>query len=441
MQRPNGDGRTPTVSQICGDTLVELVYDVEQKKTALVVSRFGGLWNIEQEYSTGTGEILVPYSATNNLIAHECVLLPSTPEEYGFKHELLAEIQSFLHRYVDLSESFERLASYYILLSWVHDAFNELPYLRLRGDFGTGKTRGLIAIGSLCYKPFFASAASTTSPIFHTLDAFRGTLVLDEADFPNSDAKADLTKLLNNGTIKGMPVLRTLMTKSREFNPYAFTVFGPKLVAMREGFQDKALESRFITEETGTKPLRPDIPIGLPNSLKAEALTLRNKLLHFRLCEFFNIKSDATAIMKTAEPRLNQTALSLLSLVDDPTIRREMQEWFLAGQQSAFAERQETIEAQMLRAILRAMNDTSQTVGSIGTIADHFNMEGKLSGRAPVSSRWAGSFIRRHLRLDTYKNNGVYLISPNEKKKIDALSERYGIALIAPATQIDKQCS
>ena len=59
-----------------------------------------------------------------------------------------------------------------MLLSWVYDAFNEVPYLRLRGDFGSGKTRFLLTVGALCNKPIFASGASTVSPIFHTLDAY-----------------------------------------------------------------------------------------------------------------------------------------------------------------------------------------------------------------------------------------------------------------------------
>ena len=287
----------PTVSRVCKDTLVELVYDPEKHSTALAVSRFGGLWNLEEQVKVETGETLVPYSPSNNLIASECVLFPSRPVEYGHKEELIADIQQFLHRYVDLSPIFEKIAANYILLTWVHDAFNELPYLRLRGDYGTGKTRGLIAIGSLCYKPFFASGASTVSPIFHTLDAFGGTLVLDEADFTYSDAKADIVKLFNNGTVKGIPVLRTVVNSTREFNPYAFKVFGPKIIAMRGSFEDRALESRFLTEETGGRTLRSDIPIQLPNSLKREALELRNRLLHYRLCHFFDITTDLTALM------------------------------------------------------------------------------------------------------------------------------------------------
>jgi hypothetical protein len=56
---------------------------------------------------------------------------------------------------------FEQIASYYVLFSWVYDAFNELPYLRVRGNAGSGKTRLLLMVGSLCYKPIFASGAST----------------------------------------------------------------------------------------------------------------------------------------------------------------------------------------------------------------------------------------------------------------------------------------
>jgi len=47
------------------------------------------------------------------------VLLPSEPEEYGTEAELLFEIQDFIHRYVGVSVLFEKIASYYILFSWV----------------------------------------------------------------------------------------------------------------------------------------------------------------------------------------------------------------------------------------------------------------------------------------------------------------------------------
>src|SRR5256714_14465373 len=117
-------------------------------------------------------------------------------------------------------------------------------------------------MGSLCRFPLFASAASTVSPIFRLLDSFRGTLIL-EGDFRFSDEKAEIVKILNNGNARGFPVLRSEVTPQREFNPTAYAVFGPKLVATRGFFQDRALESRCITEEMGQQHLRDDVPISL----------------------------------------------------------------------------------------------------------------------------------------------------------------------------------
>jgi hypothetical protein len=427
MENQNKDRRVPTVSRVVGDTLIELVYDESKRSTALVVSRFGGLWNIEQEVRLATTEILVPYSPRNNLIANSCVLLPSQPVEFGFKGELIAEIAAFLHRYVDLSPVFEKIAAYYVLLTWVYDAFNELPYLRLRGDYGTGKTRALLAIGSLCYKPFFASGASTSSPIFHTLDSFGGTLVLDEADMPFSDAKADLVKILNNGTVRGMPVLRTIINRYKEFNPYAFRVFGPKIIACRDSFQDPALESRFLTEDTGTRPLRPDIPIQLPGSLRTEALALRNKLLHFRLCEFFKIKTDTTALIAGVEPRINQTALSLLSLVDDPAIRSEIQRALISRYAETQVQRQETAEMRVLSATLAEFDATGGSGAPVAAITRRFNDEHENEYGSAMTTRWIGHILRNRLRVSTHKSHGNYVVPAVERTMLETLATRYGV--------------
>jgi hypothetical protein len=46
-------------------------------------------------------------------------------------------------------------------------------------------------------------------------------------------------KILNNGNVRGLPVLRTMMNRQREFNPQAFHVFGPKIVATAEMESDQ----------------------------------------------------------------------------------------------------------------------------------------------------------------------------------------------------------
>ena len=283
--QPGGQGRrtTATAGAVIGDgNLVELIYDPRARRTFLVVWRNRACDTVAS-LELPTGEQLAPYPPGNNLIKNEVILLPSGPEEYGSEAELVAEIQAYIHRYVDLSPQFERIASYYVPFSWLYDAFNELPYLRVRGDYGSGKTRFLLVVGSLCYKPVFTTGASTISPFFHILDAFRGTLIIDEADFRWSDDKAEIVKILNNGNNSGPPVLRSEVSRTGEFSPRAFQVYGPKLVATRGLYEDRALESRFITEETGSRGLRRDIPINLPAAYKEEALHLRNKLLLYRI--------------------------------------------------------------------------------------------------------------------------------------------------------------
>ncbi|MFY9622885.1 MAG: hypothetical protein WAJ91_00685, partial [Rhodoplanes sp.] len=111
-----------------------------------------GRWTLQDAVDIGPDTKFVPFSANNNLIKNDVVLLPSEPRIYGSEAQLVADIRAFIHRYVDLDESFENVATHYVLLSWLYDAFNELPYLRLRGDYGSGKTRALLTIGSLCYK-------------------------------------------------------------------------------------------------------------------------------------------------------------------------------------------------------------------------------------------------------------------------------------------------
>lgn len=418
---------TPIVSRICEDgTLLEALYDVLKSSTSLAIRTPDGGVSVAPSFTLPNGERLVAYSAGNNLLSTGCVLLPSSLGDFEDKGDLVRDVQSFLHRYVDLSPVFEEIAAHYVLLTWVHDAFSELGYLRFRGDYGTGKTRALLAVGSVCYKPFFASGASTVSPIFHVLDAIGGTLVLDEADLRFSDATADLTKILNNGTVKGLPVLRTMSNRHRELNPHAFRVFGPKLLGMRQSFADKALESRFLTEETGVRGLRPDIPIHTPASLHDEARELRNRLLAWRFRARHTVGPDPSRLVSGVEPRRNQTALALLSIIDDPAVRQRIASELVGEEARVLNERASSIEATMLRALQGALEASSGPV----TIADatrRFNVS-QAEGEGPVSNKWAGWFIRTKLRLRTQRLRGVYVVPRSETRAITTLAARFGVA-------------
>lgn len=424
----------PTTSAILDDgVIVELAYDPGLRRTYFVVFS-AGRWSIQNRVTTNGGITLVPFSPANNLIANEAVLLPSEPRIYGSEDKLLAEIQGFIHRYVDLSPTFEKIATHYVILTWLHDAFNELPYLRLRGDFGSGKTRALLTIGSLCYKAFFASGASTVSPIFHTLNAFRGTLILDEADFRFSDDKAEIVKILNNGNMRGMPILRTMMNRQREFNPQAFQVFGPKIVATRSSYDDKGLESRFITEEMGPHELRPDIPINLPEAMKEEARKLRNKLLLYRFHRRFETKLDESLIDPTLEPRLNQILVPLLSVVGDAKLREDLRSVASEAQAGLVAERGLLAEAQVLEILAELMMTSERAFVPLADVTAGLIARYDAEYERPITNRWIGGILRRRLNLRTYKSHGIYVVPMSERAKIEALCARYGVYVITGTT-------
>lgn len=404
--------------------LAELVFDPSAHQTAFAVYR-DGQCSIEKELVV-RGRRYRPYSPENNLLAHEVVLLPSGIEEYGTEAELLECIRAYIHRFVDVTESFERLASCYALFSWVYDAFNELPYLRARGDYGSGKTRLLVTLGSICFKPIFASGASTVSPLFRILDIFRGTLIVDESDLRWSDERAEFVKILNNGNARGFPVLRSEATPQGEYNPRAYTVFGPKIVASRGVFDDKALESRFLTEEMGLRRPRPDVPVNLPPEQKTEALRLRNQLLLFRFRKRHRLALQPDRGNAALEPRINQIFTPLLSVIDDADVRKDLMKLAQAFNRDLKAERSSSVEAQAL-GIVRDLMAKGVTPLSVKTITEAFIERHGQEFERGITTRWMGGILRHRLHLKTRKSHGVFVIPPGEVSKLRQMYERYDV--------------
>ena len=423
----------PTTSAVLEDgTIVETVFQPKHRRTFFAIYN-AGRWTLLDGIDLGDDARLVPFSPGNNLIKNEVVLLPSEPLIYGSEEKLVSDIQQFIHRHVDLGATFEKVATYYVILTWLYDAFNDLPYLRLRGDYGSGKTRALLTIGSICYKGFFASGASTVSPIFHTLDAFKGTLIFDEADFRFSDEKAEIVKILNNGNVRGLPVLRTMMNNQREFNPRAFQVFGPKIVATRGSYEDKGLESRFITEEMGSRQLRSDIPINLPETFKDEARELRNKLLLYRFHRRLDVKLDSSLADPKLEPRLNQILIPLLSVVTDESLRTDLRSMALESQLGLVAERGLLVEAQVLEILAELLAISERPVIPVAEVATGLIERYGAEYDRPITNRWVGGIMRKRLNIHTYKSHGVYVVPISERSKIEMLCSRYGVDFMKQA--------
>lgn len=318
----------------------------------------------------------LPYPVDLGIIDAGVVLFPEQPADYGDMRQLVDDIQAFIHRYLDVDPFYEKLAAYYVIFTWMHDLFENLPYLRALGDYGTGKTRFLQAIGVLCYRPMFVSGASSVSPIFRLIDMFGGTLIIDEADFANSDAEAEIIKIMNVGYYRNGVVLRAekdAASSNDQWSPQVYKVYGPKIMATRRPFADRATESRCLTKRMTTAKPRPEIPYILGPDFWRLATDIRNKLLKYRLDHHRPVQIDHSLADESVEPRLNQVTMALKSIVD-PAMRGEIDTFVRAYNTALISDRQMTLPAIVVQALCNIHFD--QRTNVLGEDTRDFSMKG-----------------------------------------------------------------
>lgn len=331
--------------------------------------------NLFLAYETTTGETkTMPFIELEEKIIEPingedvelgAVKLPSGVEEYGDTLTLLAEIEAHIYSYLDVSPNYLKFAAYYVLLSWLYDRFHTLPYLRALGDTGCGKSRFLDVIGGLCYKAISASGCVTPAPIYRMLRKWQGALILDEADMKNSDEYNEVVTILNCGFERGRPVIRA--TKDNPDKVQILPVYGPKVFATRRRFKDVALEARCLTEimrETD----RDDIPPVLGRKFFEEQQTLRNKLLLFRLRNYFNVDPEAASSLNLdgIEPRLRQISEAFTSLfANEPEVLESYREFITNHQRELIEQRAATKTGQVVEALFELLEEKTFHVPSV----------------------------------------------------------------------------
>lgn len=415
--------KTRRASHVTETQIIETIYDPIHEQTQFAIYENNSV-HYADFVKTNNDEFF-PLDAKSDIVRKSIVLLPSLPSEYGTEAELLAEVKTFIHKYVDISPMFEQIASYYVLFSWVYDRFYETPYLRAIGDFGSGKSRFIQTIGSLCYKPIFTGGATTTAPIFRILDEVRGTLVLDEADLRASDMTNDIVKILNMGYQKGGSVLR--MQGKELLETKAYDVFGPKIIATRETFADKALESRFLIEEMGRGTLRKDIPRNLRDEFYEEACKLRNKLLMWRFRNYHKDFSFDETPIEGIHPRLHQIIVPLLAIIESKEMKESLKDFMRNYNEELIADRGLSRESDIIFAIFKLEHDAGKKEVTVGEIAECVNWD-VTEFDDKLTPRKIGWWLRAKLQLKPYKTRRGYVLKLNEnRERLNFWKERFGI--------------
>lgn len=345
--------------------LVEQIYDLSLCKMMFIH------WDDKLGYNPRTGpdpgieignEVHIPVEGDE--YQYGAIKLPTGVEEYGDVGKLIEKIKEHIHRYVDVSSFFETIATYYVLISWLYDEVYVLPYLRLRGDVGTGKTRALDVIGGLLYKAISTSGCITPAPIYRLQRKWNGSLIIDEGDFKDSSEQAEVIKILNTGIEVGKPIIRCNTNDPAKLD--IFPVYGPKMLSTRRDFKDKALESRCITEIM-KQTTRSDISDQLPKKFHEEQEALRNKLLLFRFRHHGKVDSEEIqeVEMGDIEPRLRQVTRSLLVfMMDKPEIRKRFLDFLKDYNQTIIEERADSFEGWVVNSIFKLKEDGHEHITS-----------------------------------------------------------------------------
>jgi putative DNA primase/helicase len=166
--------------------------------------------------------------------------------------ELLEEITGVLEKHVILPDGAKDAVALWILTSWTHDAFEISPLLNINSPTKRcGKTTLLDVISALVPRPLVASNISTAG-LFRSIEAFKPTLLIDEADTFLHDNQ-EIYGVLNAGHRKrGAFVLRV---EGDDFSPKQFSVWCPKVFAgigkRKDTFEDRSIVIAMRRKERG----------------------------------------------------------------------------------------------------------------------------------------------------------------------------------------------
>lgn len=353
------------------------------------------------------------------LVEGGTVLLPSTYEEYGTDHELFLEIRNFINSFVHLDDTaFRTMACCYVMLSWMHDRFYALPYLRAHGDYGTGKSRLIQVVGSICYRPILAGGATTASPIFRIIQRLHGTLVIDEADFSKSDLWEEIVKILNAGYQRGQGhVLRSERAGEGEpFDVHAYDCYGPKILSTRKKFSDAALESRCFSHTMPLiKNLKEDMPFVLDEEFFGRAQRLRNQLLLWRLRNYNRVKVNSRERLpglKYVEPRAVQIMQPVLACTASEAVKRTVLDEAIKYAKQMDTNRQEGLEGVAAQAAIHFW-DLQRKPRSmlLKTVTEYLQSRGDTKD---IKSRTVGALLR-NVGIDVRPSGGEACVFLSEE--------------------------
>lgn len=358
-------------------TLLETVLNEMPRSTSLIISKQCS-HQMANSYTDPNSGISYFPTGDEKILEGRIILPTLTGMEdistnQDTPNDLLFDIRSFIHKYADTTEESEYLCAMYVLNTWVYDKHEKVPYLRLLGLPGTGKSRLKKVLGLICYHTLDIGFGITEAAMFRSISKYQqGTLLIDEVNLTDSSIYSSIVKILNGGYEAGSVVTRS---RPMDYEPETFSVFCPKIIVNHSYFKDQALESRMFTIITYPTN-RKEIPDSLSGTtIENEAKELQRKLLAYRLNNFDAIASNQPfPQLDKFSPRVREISLPLVRSARYTSIP-EVVLSFINKQQDFLLEQSEDNLERRLASILVSIKDEGVNKVYVGDIASKLNQQ------------------------------------------------------------------
>ncbi len=308
----------------------------------------------------------------NDSLKKGLVILPSNITETSFL-EVFKEIDQFAKSAYDAcgQDAYVSLLTRVIVGSWFLDRFvakpeydiagagKFAPIIPIRGPSQSGKNRLAFVLRLLSYKSYFEMSTYRIPSLYRPLDLWQGTLILDEADFNNTNEKSELIHFLNCRAT-GTPLSRQ-NPKNPKFTD-TFSNFGLTILTQRKQFDDNATESRclpYYSEASDKK-----IPVIETDDMLKQGLALQNKLLYLRMTYYDKVTIDkARWINDLSDHRLIASLLPLLALSNyEPSLTQIITDTAKKVQRAKIEEKSNSMDGTLINYIWEKINESSFAV-------------------------------------------------------------------------------
>lgn len=158
---------------------------------------------------------------------------------------LLSEVSDTVRRFIICQPETAHAVALWVGMTWLMDVVQVAPLAVITApEKRCGKSLLLSLLGRLCYRPLTASNI-TSAALFRVVDAWRPTLLVDEADAFVKENE-ELRGLLNCGHTRDSAYI--VRTVGENFTPTRFNVWGAKAMAGIGHLADTLMDRAIILE-------------------------------------------------------------------------------------------------------------------------------------------------------------------------------------------------